>query len=123
MPSPLRLFSVRLMPAKQRAALLALSLVVAVLALTRILVGMADAYTGLDTESFQVVADFAIDGVAAGQDLAAKFQPLPDNRWELKLGTPIASLAKGKLTVSVKDRQGNLSRIERAFSVADAGQK
>src|SRR5205085_664480 len=34
--------------------------------LTRILVGMADAYTGLDLGSFQVAADFPIDGVPAG---------------------------------------------------------
>jgi hypothetical protein len=40
--------------------------------------------------------------------------------WELKLGKPITDLAKGKLTVSVKDRQGNVSRIERTFSVGAA---
>src|SRR5262249_1137099 len=33
--------------------------------LTRILVGMHDYYTGLDTDSFQVVADFKLDGNAA----------------------------------------------------------
>jgi hypothetical protein len=86
--------------------------------LSRILVGMADAYTGLDMTSFQVTADFAIDGVPAGQDLASKFKALSEGRWELKLTTPIAELPKGKLTVSVKDRQGNVSRIERTFSVA-----
>jgi len=30
--------------------------------LARILVGMHDYYTGLDMDSFQVVADFALDG-------------------------------------------------------------
>jgi hypothetical protein len=29
-------------------------------------------------------------------------------------------LPKGKLTVSVKDKQGNVSRIERTFTVAAA---
>ena len=43
---------------------------------------------------------------------------LKDSRWELTLASPLVDLPKGKLTVSVKDRQGNLTRIERCFSVA-----
>jgi hypothetical protein len=86
-------------------------------ALGRILVGMYDYDTGLDADSFQVVADFPIDGVAPGENLAKKFQALIDHRWELVLARPITELPKGRLTVSVKDRQGNTSRIERAFSV------
>src|SRR5262249_48774189 len=85
--------------------------------LTPILVGMADAYTGLDLDSFQVFADFAVDGVAAGQNLATKFKKKTPGVWELKLATPIGDLPRGKLIVSVKDRQGNVSRIERTFSV------
>jgi hypothetical protein len=86
--------------------------------LGRILVGMADAYTGLDMDSFQVVADFSVDGTPAGQNLAAKFKPASQGVWELKLATPIAELPRSKVIVSVKDRQGNISRIERTFSVA-----
>jgi hypothetical protein len=86
-------------------------------AVSRILIGMADAYSGLDRSSFQVTADFAINGVAAGENLAPKFLALSDNRWELKLDKPIDKLARGKLTVSVKDRQGNVSRIDRTFSI------
>src|SRR5262249_38999620 len=85
--------------------------------LSRILLGMYDHDTGLDPDSFSVVADFPIDGVAAGEDLAKKFQALPDHRWELRLARPITELPRGKLTVSVKDVQGNVSRIERTFSV------
>jgi hypothetical protein len=84
----------------------------------RLLVGMFDYYSGLDMESFHVVADFEIDGMAAGQDLAAKFKAKSPGVWELKLSRPITRLAKGKITVSVKDRQGNVSRIERTFAVA-----
>ncbi len=86
--------------------------------LTRLLVGMHDYDTGLDLDSFAVVADFPLDGVPAGQNLAGKFRPKPDGVWELRLGTPIKDLPRGKLTVSVKDRQGNVSRLERTFSVA-----
>jgi hypothetical protein len=42
---------------------------------------------------------------------------MSDGVWELALATPLTNLPKGKLTVSVKDRQGNTSRIERTFSV------
>src|SRR5207237_8604425 len=33
--------------------------------------------------------------------------------WELELASPLANLPRGQLTVSVRDRQGNESRIER----------
>jgi hypothetical protein len=86
--------------------------------LTRLLIGMHDYDTGLDMDSFQVVADFPLDGVAAGQNLASKFKAKTPGVWELTLAKPLADLPKGKLTVSVKDRQGNLTRIERSFAVA-----
>src|SRR5262245_6158268 len=85
--------------------------------LTRLLVGMHDYYTGLDMDSFLVNADFAIDGMPAGENLAKKFKPLADSRWELQLTQAITDLPKGKLTVAVKDKQGNVTRIERTFSV------
>src|SRR5262249_37154496 len=85
--------------------------------LARILVGMHDYGTGLDVSSFQVTADFAVDGTAAGTNLAAKFQPATQGVWELRLAQPITALVKGWLSVTVKDRQGNTSRIERTFSV------
>jgi hypothetical protein len=85
--------------------------------LTRILVGMHDYNTGLDMTSFRVVADFASDGVAAGENLAARFKSVADGVHELKLARPITNLAAGMLTVSVKDRQGNRTEIVRSFSV------
>jgi hypothetical protein len=85
--------------------------------LTRILVGMHDYGTGIDSASFTVTADFAVNGVPASENLAPKFTALTDGRWELKLATPITRLAKGSLTVAVKDRQGNVTRIERSISV------
>jgi hypothetical protein len=84
--------------------------------LTRILVGMHDYYTGLDPDSFQVTADFPIDGIPAGQNLASRFKPKGGGVWELKLAKAIATMPEGRLTVSIKDRQGNITRIERAFS-------
>lgn len=80
-----------------------------------ILIGMHDYGSGLDLASFQVVADFAVNGVPAGQNLAPKFKAAGPGIHELKLTEPL-TVKRGKLTVSVKDRQGNVTRIERTFS-------
>jgi hypothetical protein len=85
--------------------------------LSKILLGMCDAYTGLDMDSFAVTADFEVDGIVAGDNLAARFVPSAEGVWQLTLMTPITALEHGTLTVSVKDRQGNVNRIERRFSV------
>jgi hypothetical protein len=91
--------------------------------LSRVLVGMYDHDTGIDPASFHVVANFALDGVAAGDDLATRFKDKGEGVWELKLAKPLTDLPARKLTVSVKDRQGNLSRIERTFSVGMSSRK
>jgi hypothetical protein len=90
-------------------------------ALPRILIGMHDYGTGLDLDSLQVVADFPIAGLTPGENLAAKFKPTASGVWELSLDRPLSELPQGKLTVSVRDRQGNVTRIERTFSVGQAG--
>src|SRR5262249_17344956 len=63
--------------------------------LTRILIGMHDYYSGLDADSFEVIADFPVDGVEAGKNLAPKFKPKSEGVWELKLTRPITDLARG----------------------------
>jgi hypothetical protein len=85
--------------------------------LTRLVIGMHDYYTGLEPDSVEVVADFPLAGVAPGTNLAPKLRARGDGVWELPLPAPLSDLPRGKLTVSVKDRQGNVSRIERTFSV------
>src|SRR5262249_25528526 len=85
--------------------------------LSRILIGMNDYATGLDMKTFRVSADFAIDGIAAGSDLASRFKTRSDGVWELVLDRPVMKLNAGTLTISVSDRQGNVSRLERTFSV------
>jgi hypothetical protein len=59
--------------------------------------------------------------VAAGENLASKFQQAARGVWEWKLAKPLAALEKATLTVSVKDKAGNVTRIERTFSVGPAG--
>jgi hypothetical protein len=86
--------------------------------LSRLLVGMYDYGSGLDRDTFHVTADFAVDGMPAGEDLAGRFKEKAQGVWELKLSRPLTRLERGLLTVSVADSQGNVSRIERSFSVA-----
>jgi hypothetical protein len=78
----------------------------------RVLVGMHDHGRGLDPDTFRVTADFPVDGVAAGENLAAEFAPLTQGVRELRLAKPVAA---GTLTVSVADKQGNVTRVERRF--------
>jgi hypothetical protein len=87
-------------------------------ALERILVGMHDYDSGLDLSSFDVRADFAVAGMPAGANLAPKFTAREGGVWELRLAAPITGLPRGKLTVSVKDRQGNRTNVERSFSIS-----
>jgi hypothetical protein len=74
----------------------------------------------LDLNTFQVTADFSLGGVPAGENLARNFLALGDGVWELRLAAPVVPPARGKLTIAIKDRQGNTSRIERTFSVNSA---
>jgi hypothetical protein len=85
--------------------------------LTRILVGMHDYGTGLDESSFRATADFPLGGAKPGEDLSGRFKEKGDGVREWTLPAPVKDLKRGTLTVSVKDRQGNESRIVRTFSV------
>lgn len=85
--------------------------------LPRILIGMDDYYSGLDLETFQVTADFRIDAIAAGKNLARRFQKLPGGVFELKLNEALIPPVSGTITASVKDYQGNISTVVRTFSL------
>lgn len=85
--------------------------------LSRVLIGMHDYYTGLDMKSFSVSADFALDGLPAGEDLAARFKRKSPGVWEMVLDRPIRELEQGKLIVSVRDHEGNVNRLERTITV------
>jgi hypothetical protein len=79
----------------------------------RIVIGMHDYYSGLDPESLRVTADFAFDGVLPGRNLEDRFKPKSPGIWEWKPAQRLPE--KGKLVVSVKDKQGNVTRVERRF--------
>lgn len=82
--------------------------------LTRILIGLTDYYSGIDSETLSVIADFAVNGTPAGKNLGSQFQKTGDGILELKLSDPVSS-GEHSLTVSVEDRQGNRTIINRVF--------
>ena len=64
-----------------------------------------------------MVADFPINNIQPGENLWNQFGSKSTGVWELKFDEPILQLQQGLLVVSVKDRAGNVTRIERIFSV------
>jgi hypothetical protein len=85
--------------------------------LSHLIVGMYDYGSGLDAASFRVVADFEIDGMKAGTNLAERFKSGTAGVWEYQLTKPILTLERGTIAIEVKDKQGNTSRIERTIRV------
>lgn len=55
--------------------------------------------------------------LAAVDVVLVRFRPRSHGVWELQLEKAVTKLGRGKVTVSVADRQGNVSRVERTFSV------
>jgi len=86
-------------------------------AIDRILIGFHDYDTGIDLRTLTVTADFAVDDAKAGENLATRLKEISSGVFELPLTRPITKLVRGTLTVTVRDRQGNTTRIERTFSV------
>jgi hypothetical protein len=88
--------------------------------LDRILIGVYDLGTGLDMKSFQVKADVSLDGVSSGRNAAGKFREISPGVWEWRMTRPVERLPKATLTVSIADRQGNVTRIKRTFGVGSS---
>lgn len=87
--------------------------------LRQIVIGMTDYYSGLDPASLHLSADFEINGMPAGTNLAEQVEEVGDGIYELRLSPEIRSLDRGRLRVSVKDQQGNITEIQRSFSVGE----
>ncbi len=85
--------------------------------LDHILIGMHDYGAGLEEGSLTITADFEIDGVPAGENLASRAKELSPGVRELIFNKPINRLERGTLLVSVRDRQGNVTKVGRTISV------
>lgn len=88
--------------------------------LTRILIGMDDYYSGLNPGRFTVTADFPVNGEASGKNLAPLFQRMSDGVYELKMAPPLVKKGEYTIRVSVTDRQGNITNVERMFELTSA---
>ncbi len=83
-------------------------------------IGLADAYTGIDLDSFQVSASFAVSGRLAGQQLADLAAQVAPGVYEI--GLDDASLVprfQGHVRAEVADNQGNVKRVNVRFRLAD----
>lgn len=76
-------------------------------ALSEIRVGVADAYKGIRPNSLSIKADFPVNGLPAGTELASHARPVGDGIYALSLSTPIDELPEAHVTASVFDNQGN----------------
>ena len=76
------------------------------------MIGAHDAYTGLDEQSLSLTADIPLNGHAPGVNVAPSLNRTSPNIWQLSLDQPFKT---GTLTVSIKDRQGNITEIIRTL--------
>ncbi|MEX0586354.1 MAG: hypothetical protein WD176_06905, partial [Pirellulales bacterium] len=83
--------------------------------LNRIVVGAFDYYSALRPDSLIVQADFPIDGIAPGTNLASEFRQHSTGVWHYTFKTPVTPPPNARLTVSIEDRRGNETRIERTL--------
>ncbi|MGE4069578.1 MAG: hypothetical protein AB7E72_00205 [Lysobacterales bacterium] len=88
--------------------------------ITRLRFGFADAHSGIDPASLSVSADFGVNGRAPGAELADLAQVVGDGIYEITLSTPLALVSNQHLQVSIRDLQGNVTRVNQAFSVTAA---
>jgi hypothetical protein len=86
-------------------------------AVDRLRIGLADAVSGVDLATLSVKADFVVAGRAKGAQLADLAVPVGDGIWEIAIGRALPATARARVQVSVKDRQGNVTRVDRRFSV------
>jgi len=88
--------------------------------LTELRVGFADAYSGISNATFSLKADFPVNGLSAGSELAAQGSFVGPGVFSIVLNPAISNLAESHLTASISDAQGNRTTMKVRFWVADA---
>jgi hypothetical protein len=91
-------------------------------ALHQIRFGAFDYYTGVDGTSISITANFEINGNPAGSELRDLFHESEDHIWTLPLDSPVTQIEVGELHVSVKDTSGNITTMDRTFSISTSVQ-
>jgi len=86
-----------------------------------ILIGMADADSGINVSSLSVTADISIAGQQPGDELAGLVTPVDQGIYHIPLSASLPAATNAHLLVSVRDNQGNIARVRRQFSVGSGG--
>jgi hypothetical protein len=84
--------------------------------LQEIRLGVADAHSGIAPGSLSLRADVVLAGRAAGSELADLLSEVAQGIWSLPLPVALARLQEANLHASVRDRQGNITRVSVRFS-------
>ncbi|MEO8461184.1 MAG: hypothetical protein ABI451_11705 [Dokdonella sp.] len=79
--------------------------------------GIADADSGIDTTSLSVTADFVVNGLAPGAQLATLVQTTGPGIRTIVLSPPVDHAWNHHVRVSVRDIHGNITRVNRAFFI------
>jgi hypothetical protein len=87
--------------------------------LTEFRIGLADAYSGISNGTLSVKADFPVNGLAPGTELADHGTFVSQEIFSLPLA-PITNLPPSHITASVLDVQGNRTTVKLRFWVAMA---
>ena len=85
--------------------------------LAEIRFGLADGDSGVDLATLSVKADFEVNGLAPGAELASIAQAVGDSIWSIALSPSVSDAWNRHLHIEVRDVQGNVTRVNRAFSV------
>jgi hypothetical protein len=85
--------------------------------LSSIVVGVADANSGIAPGSLSVRADRPINGRAAGVDLADLASAGAEGILSIALSPPLGAGSAGTLFVEVRDVEGNVTRVARRYRV------
>ena len=86
--------------------------------LTELVIGVADANSGIQPGSLSVTANFAMAGRGAGAELADLATAIGAGIYRIALGAPVAVPEDGEIRFEVRDRQGNTTWVTRQRSAA-----
>ena len=86
-------------------------------ALNRIRVGVADAYTGIASGTLSITSSVAINGRSPGAQLADLAVSVDDGVYVISISPPITSVRNAHVYASVRDVQGNVTRVDRSYSI------
>ncbi len=89
--------------------------------LSELRLGARRRHTGVDVATLSVTADFTVQGRAAGAELADLAVPQGGGRYTLGFGAPLGNAGRREVRVSVRDLQGNVTRVRRVFSTFAGG--